>query len=167
LDGSILKTIDIGEKQILTGLISPDGKNILVEFNEIDALSSVERYDNPAQIVQLYTIEGTRVPGFETTTVIPGTMAFSPDGNYFATNSYYDTMIWDMSGNLMNVFFRHSNMISLLTYAPDGKLIATGSVEGNVFVWDPAPRKTVEEFIESGTIETLSEEIKKEFGIDE
>jgi len=51
----------------------------------------------------------------------------------------YDTKIWDAAtGELRKTFAGHSDVIVTVAFSPDGKLLATGSVDKYVKIWDLA-----------------------------
>ena len=75
-------------------------------------------------------------------------IAFSPDGNMLASDSFDGTIsywnienltvrLWDVnSGRQIRTFTGHTHPITCLAFSPDGKTIASGSADYVVRVWD-------------------------------
>lgn len=76
------------------------------------------------------------------------TVAFSPDGQYLASGcADAHVRIWDIgdfyisspttpSGSvLIRKLFGHTNAIFSVAYSPDGKLLASGSADGKICIW--------------------------------
>jgi WD40 repeat protein len=78
---------------------------------------------------------------------------FSPDGTQLATgdalaldkeetNVVGLVRFWDArTGKQMKTLQGHTNAVIRLTFSPNGKLLATGSIDGSVIVWDLASGK--------------------------
>jgi WD40 repeat protein len=88
-----------------------------------------------------------RVSGFTFPVVA---LAFSPDGKTLAvghatgprppkgTISFYDTATWEKTDDLTDI---HKNYVGRLCFSPDGTLLASGSYDGRVKLWEVAGRK--------------------------
>lgn len=79
-----------------------------------------------------------------------GRLAFSPDGCYLAHSGMKDFQIWDLStGKVALKYKRHeprvsgytNSFISCLTFAPDGRTLATGHPDSTVLIWNAALSK--------------------------
>jgi len=73
---------------------------------------------------------------------------FSPDGKYFAIgDTLKELSLWN--GETFEPIVRqkwvyHASAITGLSWSPDSKFIATGSIDSMVYVWNPAnPGKKV------------------------
>jgi WD40 repeat protein len=64
-------------------------------------------------------------------------VAFSPDGNNILTGSQDSTArLWDLQGNLLQIFKGHQGIISSVAFSPDGEYILTGSIDKTARLWD-------------------------------
>lgn len=67
-------------------------------------------------------------------------IAFSPDGNTFATvGDRFDNtiMLWDLrTAKHRTTIKEHTSAVRCLTYSPDGKTIASGMMNGDGYLWD-------------------------------
>src|SRR5207302_10936317 len=74
---------------------------------------------------------------------------FSPDGKTLVfrkvkANAIY---LWDVTtGKVRGPATGHSEMVSALALMPDGKLLATGSSDGSIRLWDVAMGRQVRAF---------------------
>ncbi|MBP1665818.1 MAG: vgb 1, partial [Bacteroidetes bacterium] len=66
-------------------------------------------------------------------------IALSPDGKSILTGSQDSTArLWDLNGNLMQVFKGHQDIIFSVAFSHDGKNILTGSGDKTARLWDLA-----------------------------
>lgn len=64
-------------------------------------------------------------------------LAFSPDGRWLAESGDRTTRIWDLSSrSIVKVLDGHSDCVYCVAYSRDGLLLATGSTDGTVRLWD-------------------------------
>ena len=62
---------------------------------------------------------------------------FSPDGKIILTGSYDKTArLWDLQGNVLQVYKGHEDNVFSVAFSPDGKSILTGSVDKTARIWD-------------------------------
>lgn len=66
--------------------------------------------------------------------------------------------LWNAdSGALVHTFARHTDYVYSVAFSPeDGALLATGSNDGKVCVWDVGARKLVMEYEHSGPVYELA-----------
>ncbi len=77
----------------------------------------------------------------------PYALAFSPCGHYLASGTWWhDGMekmairLWDVaSGENITTLWGHPTDIQSLTFSPDGTLLASGSFDGTIMLWDMTP----------------------------
>jgi WD40 repeat protein len=64
-------------------------------------------------------------------------VSFSPDGKRILTGSQDSTArLWDLQGNLLQLFKGHQGIVFSVTFSPDGKTILTGSLDKTARLWD-------------------------------
>jgi WD40 repeat protein len=69
----------------------------------------------------------------------PSRMVFSQDGRFLATTAGRCVWLWDVaSRRAIQRFGAFKKSAEALAFHPDGRLLAAGSVEGEVRVWDTA-----------------------------
>ena len=88
-------------------------------------------------------------------------MAFHPRDKYLVTSSRDDTVkIWSLSRESLegskriatgyDLFSRqkyHDNPVTSIAFNPEGRLMATGSEDGTVWIWDVGPRFTAKPLV--------------------
>jgi WD40 repeat protein len=64
-------------------------------------------------------------------------VSFSPDGKNILTGSQDSTArLWDLNGNLLQVFKGHNGFVFSAVFSPDSKSILTGSMDNTARLWD-------------------------------
>jgi dipeptidyl aminopeptidase/acylaminoacyl peptidase len=72
----------------------------------------------------------------------PTCVAFSPDGAWLVTNDRADVQVRDAAnGRLRHTLRGHHERVTAAAFAPDGNLLASGSSEGRIILWDPVRRE--------------------------
>lgn len=79
----------------------------------------------------------------------PFALVFSPCGHYLASGSWYisnmspkklSVRLWEVaSGENIATFWGHPTDIQSLAFSPDGTLLASGSFDGTILLWDVTP----------------------------
>jgi WD40 repeat protein len=124
-----------GHKGDITALaFSPDGKSLLSG----DAVGSLRLWDVAGSTVTT-TIEGQFGHDYQAS-------ALSPDSSLIAVSYYGDDLIrlWktDGSGTVLVVLKGHSEGVYSLAFSADGTLLASGSGDYSIIVWDVSTGKT-------------------------
>lgn len=76
----------------------------------------------------------------------PYALAFSPCGRYLASGSWWagtekvSIRLWDLAAcENIHTFWGHPTDIQDLAFSPDGALLASGSYDGTILLWDMEP----------------------------
>ncbi|MXV78948.1 WD40 repeat domain-containing protein, partial [Candidatus Poribacteria bacterium] len=76
----------------------------------------------------------------------PYALAFTPCGRYLASGSWWDgtekvsIRLWDVAnGENVATLWSHSTDVEYLAFSPDGTLLASGSFDGTILLWDLKP----------------------------
>ena len=64
-----------------------------------------------------------------------GTPAFSPDGAWIASYSVGNLLLWRLSDRSRHVIKAHERHINAIAFSPDSRILATGSVDRTVRLW--------------------------------
>lgn len=76
----------------------------------------------------------------------PFALVFSPCGQYLASGAWWQgtdkvpIQLWDVaSGENIVTFWGHPTDVQSLAFSPDGTLLASGSYDGTILLWDVTP----------------------------
>jgi WD40 repeat protein/tRNA A-37 threonylcarbamoyl transferase component Bud32 len=115
-----------GHTNYITGVaFSPDGSRIASGSKD----RTVKVWDAQTGQVTL-TCNGGWVTG----------MAFSPDGQRIVSSTDNTLKLWDaQTGQETLTLWGHTESVESVAFSPDGRRLATASVDGTVKIWDGTP----------------------------
>jgi len=139
---------------------SPDGKTIFTGAWD--------------KTVRLWDLQGNVLQVFKGNDGYVSSVAFSPDGKNILTvcsaislsmpgSEDNTACLWDLSGNMLQVFKGHEGGIRSVAFSPDGKSILTGSWDKTVRQWEI--KESHKEFKTGNSYQDLSGEQKIKYGI--
>ena len=65
---------------------------------------------------------------------------FSQDGTTLASGGGLDARLWEVSSGRLKVILKgHADLVNSVAFSPDDKLLASGSDDGTILLWDMSP----------------------------
>lgn len=151
-DGTLIATLNGHNAQVNRVTFSPNGQmlvsgsddqtirlwtidqtcmNLADKADEVGLSNSrVATQDSPKKCFVPKIIQGHRG---EVRSVV-----FSPDGQYFASASWDDTIkLWTPQGTLLKTLTGHQGGVNDVTVSPNGQVLASSSIDGTVKLWQP------------------------------
>jgi WD40 repeat protein len=139
---------------------SPDGKSILTGSWD--------------KTVRLWDLQGNVLQVFKGNNRYVSSAAFAPDGKNLLTVSSSISLglpgsddnvacLWDLRGNLLQLFKGHDGNINSVAFAPDGRSVLTGSWDRTARLWEI--KKTHKEFQAGNSYQDLSVSQKNKYRI--
>ena len=93
--------------------------------NDGKIIVSGSTYDNT---VKIWSVEGKLLKNLKSHNADGTCVAFSPNGQYFASGSSDKTIkIWAKDGLLIQTITGHNSSVNSLAFSPDSRCIASGS----------------------------------------
>ena len=90
---------------------------------------------------------------------------FSPDGLKVLTRTMpKDVRLWNLKGQLLSNLNQHTDWVFNAIFSPDGTRILTCSKDNTAKIWYTP--EAIIEWLKTAPIPQLTEEEKKEYGID-
>ena len=138
--------------QIYEVAFSPDGRSMLT------AGTGPETGEEIPETVWVWDLRQTAEPVLKINTEghVIFQAVFSPDGQYIlgAVGNEPVARLWDAkTGALVREFTGHSNFVTGVTFSPDGKTIATSSLDNTVRLWNVQTGQEIRQFL--GHIEAV------------
>ncbi len=151
-DGTLVTTLNGHNKQVNSVTFSPNGQMLVTGSDDqtiklwtIDrtCLNLADKADevgfNNIRVITQNSRQNCFVPK-----IIEGhreqvrSVAFSPDGQYFASASWDNTVkLWTPNGTLLKTLNGHQSGVNHVTVSPNGKFVASSSIDGTVKLWQP------------------------------
>ncbi|KAG1816705.1 WD40-repeat-containing domain protein [Suillus subaureus] len=83
-------------------------------------------------------------------------VAVSPDDRRVASSAADDIMIWDVDGDKVLGPLKHKDTVRSLCFSPDGKRLASGSLDGAVIIWDAGTGAALSTLVNQGTVNCVA-----------
>ena len=123
IDGREIKNLQQHSSWIGSVSFSPDGQMIA-------------SMSPPDGVVKLWSINGTEIKTLKAhDSSFFGSVNFSPDGQTIASTGK-EIKLWSSNGTLLDTLEGHNASIENVSFSPDGKMIASGSFDGTVKLWN-------------------------------
>ncbi|HEV8083540.1 MAG TPA: TIR domain-containing protein [Chitinophagaceae bacterium] len=137
---------------VITMAFSPDGNSFVAVTGE--------------NKLWLWGINGKLIKEFKPLPQAITSVKFSPDGKTILTGSVDGiALLLNLSGNIIQEFKGHTDVISSVDFSPDGKYVLTGSYDKTARIW--MVPMLLENFLNSGKAEALSDQQKKNMELNE
>lgn len=131
--GRKIRSFSGHESNVQCLAFSPDGT--IIASGSTDYTIKIWNTDSGREI---RTLKGYLTERF------PGTVVFSPDGQYFAAGISTKVTLWKMSGKFeVKEFSGHEMGVTAVTFSPDGRYIASASRDRTIRLWDARSGKQV------------------------
>ena len=122
---------DVASKRRVDALKHQEDWFGAVSFSPDGTLLGVSRYKN----VDLWDVARRRqITSFEHQGWV-GAVSFSPDGNLVAAAGFAGASVWDVSSRRQAAIF-YGEEGNSMSFSPDGTLLAVGSADATVRLWD-------------------------------
>jgi WD40 repeat protein/transcriptional regulator with XRE-family HTH domain len=132
ISSPIRMTLDGHGTRVLSAAYSPNGERLATIGDDGTVIIW-----NTLTGESLLRLQGTTEPS---DFISSKRVAYSPDGELVVAVDRNQVKIYDsVSGNLLKTLSGHQADLTAIAISADGKLIASGALDGSVTIWDAAP----------------------------
>lgn len=113
--------------------IVADAKIYAIDFNQDSTQLATADGDGLIRIWNL--ADGAESASFENSSPLQA-LAYHPSGKQIAVSMFNQIVIWDIASKTKLTTLFHTGELHNIVYSLDGKILATASSEGTIYIWD-------------------------------
>jgi WD40 repeat protein len=133
---------------VTSAVFSPDEKRVLT--GDTDGNVTVWEVASGKKLLSVRVAEASQA-------LVHTSVAFSPDGQQFATASRKTAQIWNArNGQEVRRFDGHTYPINSICFSPDGHFLLTGSNDKTAKLWEAATGREVRQFQDVGPVKAAA-----------
>jgi hypothetical protein len=129
--------------------LSAGGAELLRWSPDSSTLAAFLHNSNDLQLLDMPAARPIRTTRFNDY-LSPELAAFAPDGEVLATSHYRATKLWNVEDGRLLHALPESYYMNVLTFSPDGKLLATSGTGGEITLWSVEKGQAIRELEGTG-----------------